>query len=150
MTPVYLVVITKTTLFSRALYKIVSATTERQTSTYRENKNYFYVNIRIRHPIAKDVRVLKMEVLREDHVLIVEVPIRHATLPLAEVALYKQVDAEFADRRLKKESFEMTCRFDEVDEVEERYQDLSRKMSADIMSRDSRTTWWDVYEYELD
>jgi hypothetical protein len=152
MAPIYVIVITRALLFSRALYKIVSAIPEHQPSTYREKKKYFYLDIRVRHPITKRVIILKMEVLREDHIQAgcVEVPIRHATLPLAEAALYKLVDAEYADRRLKKESFEMTWRFDEVDEMEERYQDDKRKMSADMMSRDRRTTWWDIYEYELD
>jgi hypothetical protein len=149
MTPVYLVVVAKASTFSRALYKIVSATPEPQPSTYNEKEQYFYLDIRISYPITKRMTILKMEVLREDHILLVEVPVRHATLPLAEAALYKRVDAEFADRRLKKESFEMTCRFDEVDEMEEKYQDVNRKMSADMMDRDERMTWWDVYEYEL-
>ncbi|CAG5178658.1 uncharacterized protein ALTATR162_LOCUS8811 [Alternaria atra] len=150
MVSVYLVVITKASLFSRALYKIVSTTSESQPSTYREKKKCFYLDIRVRHPITKRTMILKMEVLRQDHILNIEVPIRQATLPLAEAALYKRVDAEYADMRLKKESFEMTWTFEEADEVEERYQDVNRKVSADMMARDRRTTWWDVYEFELD
>jgi hypothetical protein len=148
MTPIYLIVVTKATTFSRALYKIVCATPE---STYREDKiNYVYLNIRVTHPTTNRGIVLKMEVLREAHVISVEVPGRQKTLPLAEQALYNRVDAEYSDRRLKKESFEMTFRFEEVDEVDEKYKDAARKMSADMMARDKKTTWWDVYEYELD
>ncbi|KAI4703367.1 hypothetical protein J4E81_002245 [Alternaria sp. BMP 2799] len=117
MAPIYLIVVTKATTFSRAFYNIVI--------------------------------ILKMEVLKEAHVLSVEVPGRQKTLPLAEQALGNRVDAEYSDRRLKRESFEMVWRFEQADEVEDKYQDEARKVSVDIMARDLKTTWWDVYECEL-
>jgi hypothetical protein len=93
--------------------------------------------------------MLKMEILKETHILSVEMPNRQKTLPLAEQALCNRVDAEHSDRRLKKESFEMVWRFEQADEVEEKYKDEARKVSVDIMARDLKTTWWDVYEYDL-
>jgi len=150
MAPIYLIVVTKATTFSRALYKIVSATPETRTCTYPEdNEQFFYINIRVTHPTKNRVIMLKMEVFKEAHILSVEVPGRQKTLPLAEQALCNRVDAEYSDRRLKKECFEMVWRFEQADEVEEKYKDEARKVSVDIMARDLKTTWWDVYEYDL-
>ncbi|KAI4929605.1 uncharacterized protein J4E92_005270 [Alternaria infectoria] len=150
MAPIYLIVVTKATTFSRALYNIVSATPETQTCAYPENnEEFFYINIRITHPTTNRSTILKMEVLKEAHVLSVEVPGRQKTLPLAEQALGNRVDAEYSDRRLKRESFEMVWRFEQADDVEGKYKDEARKVSVDIMARDLKTTWWDVYECEL-
>jgi len=150
MAPIYLIVVTKVTTFSRALYKIVSATPETQTCTYPEdNEQFFYINIRVTNPTTNRVIMLKMEVYKETHVLSVEVPGRQKTLPLAEQTLCNRVDAEYSDRRLKKKCFEMVWRFEQSDEVEEKYKDEARKVSVDIMARDLKTTWWDVYEYDL-
>lgn len=150
MAPIYLIVVTKATTFSRALYRIVPATPETQTCVYPENnEQFFYINIRVTHPITNRSIKLKMEILKEAHILSVEMPSRQKTLPLAEQALCNRVDAEYSDRRLKKESFEMVWRFEQADEVEEKYKDEARKVSVDIMARDLKTTWWDVYEYDL-
>jgi hypothetical protein len=78
----------------------IFATIKHQTSTYTESEEYFFIKLGICYLITEHIITFKIKFLREDHIVNVDIPIRHA---LVEGALWKQVDVKLTNTRLKKE-----------------------------------------------
>lgn len=80
--------------------------------------------------------------------LSIEIVNRHETQKLAETAMVRRLDLDYAERLRNRQSFELAWRFQQGEEIPEEWRDAGRKISADFLDRD-HVVWYDVYEFEV-
>ncbi|RAR08699.1 hypothetical protein DDE83_005822 [Stemphylium lycopersici] len=150
MAPVYLVIISRTTAFNRPDYKVVECIPSGQPLTHTEDPtNYFYHTTRIYNSQTRQWFRLKLQIAKQDHVISLEVANRHETQKLAETAMVRRLDLDYAERLRNRQSFELAWRFQQGEEIPEQWRDEGRKVSAELLASDHGTVWYDVYEFKV-